>query len=82
MSRPHWLPSYLWHPLTWIAHGAIQYAAFTTDPMFGWGLLPMWYYRDLCDHQGKPPWRWPLDGLVDVAVPVAVQVVAFYWGGG
>ena len=78
MNRPRWLPKWIWHPLTWIVHGGIQWVAYEIDPGFGWGLLPMWYYRDrYADHRGNPPERWPLDGWLDVLTPYAVQVVRF-----
>jgi hypothetical protein len=72
------MPKYIWHPLTWIVHGGIQWAFYEIDPGFAWGFLPVWYYRDRYkDHRGNPPERWPLDGWLDVLVPCAVQVVRF-----
>lgn len=77
--KPSWMPSYIWHPLTWLVHGILQRLFYLVDPFFGWGMLSMWYYRDrYADHRGNPPSRWPLDGIMDVLVPILVQVYLFW----
>ena len=80
IEQPAWCPRWLWHPLTWLCHGAIQACAYWFDPGFGWGLLAMWYYRDKGQHAQKPVTRWNLDALMDVGTPILVQIALTIWG--
>jgi len=73
MNNP--IPRPIWHPLTWLIHGAIQYGIASLSIWAGWTMLAVWYYRDRYkDHRGHWLDRWPLDGWMDVGVPVVIQL--------
>ena len=90
MNRPRALPVWIWMPLTWLVHGALQaygwYVIMLPDEYakaacFCLFTLVLWAYREwcnLCDAKAKRPLTWIdwLDTVGDLAGPVAVTIYA------
>jgi hypothetical protein len=82
MNRPAWLPKYIWHPVTWVAHWAIQrglrlFGVWAAGPAFAALLcgisMPFWIEREKRQKGLKS-----LDDWLDLLGPAIETVLAFW----